>query len=345
MQKSLTHVRDHGQNRSRPQRLWRSDWLRHGGLAGAPPIDQASYQQEYSQWRQGQQETAAFRLKISASWPLQEGETSFGADPTAGERCCRRRRRPALCVFHENRSAITVTPAAGVALTQGDAGVIKGPAPVERPIRTRVVALRVAPMPPDRVFIMASDEITRRCGRRRRSPPIRSTAAGGDRSIRRVRHAEAGAGAGCARRHDRFPGAWPAGISGRWRGASPAGVRRPDGTIVSCCSRTNDRTTTYGGLRIVTAKAAARGMDGARFNLARNPPCAYSKFTTCPLPPPENRLASPSRPARTASDRDGYAVDAHVNSASRRSTRGDVAGAGPRSRPLNFPPGPPYLVY
>ena len=27
------------------------------------------------------------------------------------------------------------------------------------------------------------------------------------------------------------------------------------------------------------------------FNLASNPPCAYSKFTMCPLPPRENRLA------------------------------------------------------
>jgi uncharacterized protein (DUF1684 family) len=26
------------------------------------------------------------------------------------------------------------------------------------------------------------------------------------------------------------------------------------------------------------------------FNFTYNPPCAYSTFTTCPLPPPENRL-------------------------------------------------------
>jgi uncharacterized protein (DUF1684 family) len=26
------------------------------------------------------------------------------------------------------------------------------------------------------------------------------------------------------------------------------------------------------------------------FNQARNPPCAFSSFATCPLPPPENRL-------------------------------------------------------
>jgi uncharacterized protein (DUF1684 family) len=26
------------------------------------------------------------------------------------------------------------------------------------------------------------------------------------------------------------------------------------------------------------------------FNMATNPPCAYSPYTTCPLPPPENKL-------------------------------------------------------
>jgi uncharacterized protein (DUF1684 family) len=26
------------------------------------------------------------------------------------------------------------------------------------------------------------------------------------------------------------------------------------------------------------------------FNEAYNPPCAYNPYTTCPLPPPENRL-------------------------------------------------------
>jgi hypothetical protein len=26
------------------------------------------------------------------------------------------------------------------------------------------------------------------------------------------------------------------------------------------------------------------------FNFAFNPPCAYSRYTLCPLPPPENKL-------------------------------------------------------
>ena len=60
-------------------------------------------------------------------------------------------------------------------------------------------------------------------------------------------------------------------------------------------------STTYRGYRSVTPKlgAAAVDADGViedgewivlDFNFSYNPPCAYSSFTTCPLPPPENRL-------------------------------------------------------
>jgi uncharacterized protein (DUF1684 family) len=29
------------------------------------------------------------------------------------------------------------------------------------------------------------------------------------------------------------------------------------------------------------------------FNYAQNPPCAYNPYTTCPLPPQQNRLSVP----------------------------------------------------
>ena len=54
--------------------------------------------------------------------------------------------------------------------------------------------------------------------------------------------------------------------------------------------RTNG-STTYGGYRTVRPQVVANGeWTIVDFNFAYNPPCAYSTFTTCPLPPPENRL-------------------------------------------------------
>jgi uncharacterized protein (DUF1684 family) len=50
-------------------------------------------------------------------------------------------------------------------------------------------------------------------------------------------------------------------------------------------------TTTY-GFRMFGAPVVTSGQwTVIDFNVARNPPCAYSPYTTCPLPPPENRLA------------------------------------------------------
>jgi uncharacterized protein (DUF1684 family) len=47
---------------------------------------------------------------------------------------------------------------------------------------------------------------------------------------------------------------------------------------------------TYNGGRFLTADAAKEGMVTLDFNKAHNPPCAYTHFATCPLPPEINRL-------------------------------------------------------
>ncbi len=51
--------------------------------------------------------------------------------------------------------------------------------------------------------------------------------------------------------------------------------------------------STYGGGRFLSLDEPAPGATSITldFNKAYNPPCAFSAFATCPLPPPENRLA------------------------------------------------------
>lgn len=55
-----------------------------------------------------------------------------------------------------------------------------------------------------------------------------------------------------------------------------------------------DRTNghgSYGAGRFIDApKPDAQGRVAIDFNQAYNPPCAFTAFATCPLPPPENRL-------------------------------------------------------
>ena len=55
-----------------------------------------------------------------------------------------------------------------------------------------------------------------------------------------------------------------------------------------------DRTSgheTYGAARFLYADAPRDGRVVLDFNRAYNPPCAFTAFATCPLPPPENRLS------------------------------------------------------
>ena len=58
---------------------------------------------------------------------------------------------------------------------------------------------------------------------------------------------------------------------------------------------TTSATTTYGACRFLYAGFPTNGLDKPGelvldFNRLENPPCAYTPFSTCPLPPPGNRL-------------------------------------------------------
>ena len=48
--------------------------------------------------------------------------------------------------------------------------------------------------------------------------------------------------------------------------------------------------TTYQAARFLYTPLPVEGKVVLDFNRAENPPCAYNQFTTCPLPPPQNRL-------------------------------------------------------
>jgi uncharacterized protein len=58
---------------------------------------------------------------------------------------------------------------------------------------------------------------------------------------------------------------------------------------------TTSHTTTYGSGRFLYAQYPSNGLDKPGtveldFNRTQNPPCAYTAYATCPLPPPQNRL-------------------------------------------------------
>jgi uncharacterized protein len=54
---------------------------------------------------------------------------------------------------------------------------------------------------------------------------------------------------------------------------------------------TTNAHTTYGAGRFLYADAPKGGKVILDFNQAQNPPCAFTAYATCPLPPPQNRIA------------------------------------------------------
>lgn len=61
---------------------------------------------------------------------------------------------------------------------------------------------------------------------------------------------------------------------------------------------TTSTTTTYGACRFLYTGFPTNGLDKPGelvldFNRLENPPCAYTPYSTCPLPPPGNRLPIP----------------------------------------------------
>jgi uncharacterized protein (DUF1684 family) len=65
---------------------------------------------------------------------------------------------------------------------------------------------------------------------------------------------------------------------------------RDDGTYYIIFRDATAGKTTYGSGRYLTTEVAKDGEVIIDFNIAYNPPCAFTEFATCPLPLPENIL-------------------------------------------------------
>jgi uncharacterized protein (DUF1684 family) len=61
--------------------------------------------------------------------------------------------------------------------------------------------------------------------------------------------------------------------------------------FVTFADATSGKTTYGSGRFIELEKPDAEGFTYIDFNKAYNPPCAFTEFATCPLPPPQNRLS------------------------------------------------------
>ena len=68
-------------------------------------------------------------------------------------------------------------------------------------------------------------------------------------------------------------------------------LQQRDGTLFLIFGdQTNGRETYGAGRFLYTPMPDAQGRVTLDFNQSYNPPCAFTSFATCPLPPAQNRL-------------------------------------------------------
>ena len=68
-------------------------------------------------------------------------------------------------------------------------------------------------------------------------------------------------------------------------------VEEDDGTLFLIFADESNKNETYKSGRFLYAEKVVKGETTLDFNKAENPPCAFTPYATCPLPPPGNSLA------------------------------------------------------
>jgi uncharacterized protein (DUF1684 family) len=258
-----------------------------------PAIDQAEYQKHYKEWLDGQQQTAREATKEIGIWPLHDGETAFGSDASLPIVLPSSVSPTRAGVFRRAGETVTVTPAPGVVLEVGDGGPVKAATVAEGQIAFGSVRMFMIPMGEGRQFVSASDE----------EHPLLKTLPSVQTYPIDMRWR-------VAARFDAFdaPRMMPVAdvrggtteypavgyltfrIGDREQRLIAWGFEGRDDFSVMFKDETN-ASTTYGSRMLNPTAVPKGGWTVLDFNVASNPPCAYSQFTTCPLPPAENRLA------------------------------------------------------
>jgi uncharacterized protein (DUF1684 family) len=259
----------------------------------APPaVDAAQYQKDHQTWRDEQRAGLSSVLPITGIWSLAEGDTAFGADPALPIALPAPHFSGRAGTFQRTGATVTVVPAPKSELRLDDGATLDAPKAVEA-VMGGPIRLQVIDGGDGRVWAMAMDTTHPAIA----APPALETFPLDARW--RV-----------SARFDAFDRPRPVrvpDVRGGFMDFTALGelVFNLDGQEMTLTAFGEDgspdlfvmfrdptnQSSTYAGYRIISPKAVK---DGAwtvlDFNFASNPPCAYSRFTTCPLPPPENRL-------------------------------------------------------
>ena len=269
-----------------------------GRWPSPPPVNSATYQQQHEAWLADQRKYLSEVLPVTGIWPIADGESGFGSDPSLPIPLPAAGVAPLAGTVRRTGDTVTIIPAGDSVLRRRDGSRIQG--------ETEAASVLVGPYRLDLTDV----------GDERRWVTVIDTAHPAITAPPPLPSYPLDSKWRVAARFARFESPRrmevPDVRGGTMKIAAPGQlVFRLDGEefrLTAIGPRLdvwfNDATngtTTYRGYRRVLPMLddAALDADGTvldsewvvlDFNFADNPPCAYSKFTTCPLPPPGNRL-------------------------------------------------------
>ena len=272
-----------------------------------PQIDAIAYQAEHDEWRASRQEAVSHAVQIIGLWPIQGEALAFGADPALPIVLPGPAAPARAGVFTRDGDTVTVVPAAGAKLRLQDGSPVDAPMKLQTimgdeptvlalgSLRLQVEEVFENPVPGHEVrrWVSAWDE---------EHPALKDVAPVDiyplDPRWRMAAKFEAFPSPKAIKVADVRGGSMDLHatgqlvfqLNGQESRLTAFGFEGSDQLFVMFKDPTN-ASTTYGGYRILFPEAVGHNeWTVLDFNFASNPPCAYSRFTTCPLPPPENRL-------------------------------------------------------
>ena len=263
-----------------------------------PPVDSTTYQHEHEAWLAGKRAYLSEVLPVTGIWPLDEGETGFGADPALPIPLPAAGVASRAGTFRRTGDTVTVIPVSDFVLRLQDGSrlheethaqsVLAGPFRLEvthvgdkRRWVAAIDTTHPAITAPPPLSSYPLDEQWRVSARFDRfdSPKVVQVpdVRGGTMEVKAV-------------------GQLVFRLKGEEYRLTAIGPR-----LAAWFKDPTNGATPYRGYRTVRPNLTTAAVDSSGvvedgewlvldFNFSYNPPCAYSNFTTCPLPPPENRL-------------------------------------------------------
>jgi uncharacterized protein (DUF1684 family) len=258
-----------------------------------PAVDQAKYAQEYEQWRKNQRETAAYALPLVGAWPLAEGDTPFGSDPSLPIALPAKVGVAKAGVFRRTGQTVTVVPEPGAPLRAPDGSAVSKPIRVDDGTTVTIgsIHLSIFGGPPGFFVSGSDDEHPDLENLHIETYPVdpRWRVAARFDAFDTPRRVQIGTTRGGSEEMT-ASGELVFRLAGQESRLTALSEPGNDQFFVMFKDATNGKTT-YSGYRILSPPIVkGGGWTVLDFNLASNPPCAYSRYTMCPLPPKENRL-------------------------------------------------------